>query len=168
MASESSLSQNDILNSARKARKRVQIYLVNGIRVVGHVESFDQYVVMLRMPTGMQIIYKKAISTVQHDTSAGRPGRSPTSARNAAGHKPGRSARFTSERNTGPTPEHNTGPAPGRDTGSAPGRNAGPTRDGSSLRTSTPPRAMSSAETDARPVVVTRKRRVTIPDNDTQ
>lgn len=72
MATESVQSQNDILNTARKERKRVQIYLVNGIRVVGQVESFDQYVVMLRAAGTMQVIYKKAISTVQHDVGDAR------------------------------------------------------------------------------------------------
>src|SRR5260370_1649089 len=85
MATESVQSQNDILNTARKERKRVQIYLVNGIRVVGQVESFDQYVVMLRAAGTMQVIYKKAISTVQHDVGDARaPSSRPPSTPRAA------------------------------------------------------------------------------------
>ena len=67
------------MNAARKERKRVEIYLVNGIRLTGCIESFDQYLVMLRTPVGLQGIYKRAISTVQLDTGtrpaprAGRP-----------------------------------------------------------------------------------------------
>jgi host factor-I protein len=65
--------QNDFMNAARKERKRVEIYLVNGIRLTGCIESFDQYLVMLRTPVGLQGIYKRAISTIQLDTGA-RPG----------------------------------------------------------------------------------------------
>ncbi|AKM01122.1 MULTISPECIES: RNA chaperone Hfq [Burkholderia] len=66
--------QNDFINSARKERKRVEIYLVNGIRLTGCIESFDQYLVMLRTPVGLQGIYKRAISTIQLDTGGARPG----------------------------------------------------------------------------------------------
>lgn len=65
--------QNDFMNAARKERKRVEIYLVNGIRLTGCIESFDQYLVMLRTPVGLQGIYKRAISTIQLDTGT-RPG----------------------------------------------------------------------------------------------
>jgi RNA chaperone Hfq len=41
----------------------VSIYLVNGIKLQGHIESFDQYVVLLRN-TVTQMVYKHAISTV--------------------------------------------------------------------------------------------------------
>jgi host factor-I protein len=62
--------QNDFINAARKERKRVEVYLVNGIRLVGYIESFDQYLVMLRTSAGLQGIYKRAISTIQHDTGS--------------------------------------------------------------------------------------------------
>lgn len=67
--------QNDFINSARKERKRVEIYLVNGIRLTGCIESFDQYLVMLRTPVGLQGIYKRAISTIQLDTGGSRESR---------------------------------------------------------------------------------------------
>lgn len=67
-------SQNVFLNTARKERKRVQVYLVNGIRLIGSIESFDQFVVMLSTPGGMQAIYKRAISTIQLDTGARHSG----------------------------------------------------------------------------------------------
>jgi host factor-I protein len=66
--------QNDFINAARKERKRVEIYLVNGIRLTGCIESFDQYLVMLRTPVGLQGIYKRAISTIQLDVGGARPG----------------------------------------------------------------------------------------------
>lgn len=40
------------------------MFLVNGIKLVGHIESFDQFVVMLRSTTMVQLVYKHAISTV--------------------------------------------------------------------------------------------------------
>jgi len=75
--------QNDFINAARKERKRVEVYLVNGIRLVGYIESFDQYLVMLRTSAGLQGIYKRAISTVQHDTGA----RSGKARQNRAEHR---------------------------------------------------------------------------------
>src|ERR1700712_3547816 len=61
-------SQSDVLNAARKERKRVAIFLVNGVRLVGHIESFDQYLVMLSSAAGIQAVYKNSISTIQEDT----------------------------------------------------------------------------------------------------
>ena len=40
------------------------MFLVNGIKLMGHIDSFDQYVVMLRSSTSIQLVYKHAISTV--------------------------------------------------------------------------------------------------------
>lgn len=42
----------------------VSIYLVNGIKLQGQVESFDQYVVLLRNTSVTQLVYKHAISTI--------------------------------------------------------------------------------------------------------
>jgi len=55
--------QDAFLNSLRKGKVPVSIYLVNGIKLQGQVESFDQYVVMLRNNV-TQMVYKHAISTV--------------------------------------------------------------------------------------------------------
>lgn len=65
--------QNDFLNAARKERKRVEVYLVNGIKLTGSIASFDQFVVMLSGPGGMQIVYKRAISTIQVPTGVHHP-----------------------------------------------------------------------------------------------
>ena len=51
------------MNVLRKERIPVSIYLVNGIKLQGQVESFDQFVVLLKN-TVNQMIYKHAISTV--------------------------------------------------------------------------------------------------------
>ena len=55
--------QDPFLNSLRKERIPVSIFLVNGIKLQGHIESFDQYVVLLKN-TVSQMVYKHAISTV--------------------------------------------------------------------------------------------------------
>ena len=55
--------QEPFLNALRKARIPVSIYLVNGIKLQGHVESFDQFVVLLGN-TVSQLVYKHAISTI--------------------------------------------------------------------------------------------------------
>ena len=55
--------QDPFLNILRKERIPVSIYLVNGIKLQGQVESFDTFVVLLRN-TVSQMIYKHAISTI--------------------------------------------------------------------------------------------------------
>lgn len=65
MQPEQSSPQNDFLNRARKERKPVEVYLVNGVRLSGSIVSFDRFVVMLSAPGGAQAIYKSAISTIQ-------------------------------------------------------------------------------------------------------
>ncbi|MFW2177124.1 MULTISPECIES: RNA chaperone Hfq [unclassified Moraxella] len=64
--------QDPFLNSLRKDRIPVSIFLVNGIKLQGQIESFDQYVVLLKN-TVSQMVYKHAISTVV-------PARNPRSA----------------------------------------------------------------------------------------
>ena len=55
--------QDPYLNLLRKERVPVSIYLVNGIKLQGQIESFDQIVVLLKN-TVSQMVYKHAISTV--------------------------------------------------------------------------------------------------------
>jgi host factor-I protein len=55
--------QDPFLNALRKERVPVSIYLVNGIKLQGTIDSFDQFVVLLRN-TVNQMVYKHAISTV--------------------------------------------------------------------------------------------------------
>ena len=55
--------QDPFLNALRKERVPVSIYLVNGIKLQGLVESFDQFAVLLKS-TVSQMVYKHAISTV--------------------------------------------------------------------------------------------------------
>ncbi len=55
--------QEPYLNALRKERISVSIYLVNGIKLQGQIESFDQFVILLKN-TVSQMVYKHAISTV--------------------------------------------------------------------------------------------------------
>ena len=55
--------QEPYLNILRKERVPVSIFLVNGIKLQGRIESFDQFVVLLRNSVN-QMIYKHAISTI--------------------------------------------------------------------------------------------------------
>ena len=57
------LLQDPFLNVLRKENVPVSVYLVNGIKLQGQIESYDQYVVLLKnMVT--QMVYKHAISTI--------------------------------------------------------------------------------------------------------
>lgn len=62
MAKTQSL-QDPFLNALRKERVPVSIYLVNGIKLQGTIDSFDQFVVLLKNSVN-QMVYKHAISTV--------------------------------------------------------------------------------------------------------
>lgn len=55
--------QDPFLNALRKEKVPVAIYLVNGIKLQGTIESFDQFAVLLKNNVS-QMVYKHAISTV--------------------------------------------------------------------------------------------------------
>lgn len=55
--------QEPYLNALRKERIPVSVYLVNGIKLQGQIESFDQFVILLKNSVS-QMVYKHAISTV--------------------------------------------------------------------------------------------------------
>ena len=73
--------QDPYLNLLRKEHVPVSIYLVNGIKLQGQIESFDPYVVLLRN-TVTQMVYKHAISTVVPSRAVRLP------ASNATGGQP--------------------------------------------------------------------------------
>ncbi len=56
--------QDPFLSALRKEQIPVSIYLVNGIKLQGTIESFDQYVLLLTGQPATQMVYKHAISTV--------------------------------------------------------------------------------------------------------
>ena len=55
--------QDPFLNTLRKEKVQVSVFLVNGIKLQGQVESFDQYVILLKSGV-VQLVYKHAISTI--------------------------------------------------------------------------------------------------------
>jgi host factor-I protein len=56
--------QDGFLNSARKERLLVTIYLLSGVKLSGRIRSFDKYSVVLESNNQEQLIFKHAISTV--------------------------------------------------------------------------------------------------------
>lgn len=82
--------QDPFLNTLRKERVPVSIYLVNGIKLQGQIESFDQYVILLRN-TVNQMVYKHAVSTVVPARNVKLPGPVPLSGAALSG-QPGNEA----------------------------------------------------------------------------
>ncbi len=72
MTGKGQLLQDPFLNLLRKERVSVSIYLVNGIKLQGHIDSFDQYVILLKN-TVTQVVYKHAISTIVPAKSVSLP-----------------------------------------------------------------------------------------------
>ena len=62
MAKAQSL-QDPLLNALRRENVPVSIYLVNGIKLQGQIDSFDQFVILLKNSVN-QMVYKHAISTI--------------------------------------------------------------------------------------------------------
>lgn len=61
--SKGQMLQEPFLNALRRDRIPVSVYLVNGIKLQGQIESFDQFVVLLKSAVS-QMVYKHAISTI--------------------------------------------------------------------------------------------------------
>jgi host factor-I protein len=56
--------QDTFLNTARKERTNITIYLLSGVKLTGRIRSFDKYSVVLESNNQEQLIFKHAISTV--------------------------------------------------------------------------------------------------------
>ncbi len=65
--------QDTFLNTVRKDKSPITIYLVSGVKLTGKIRSFDKYSVLLENNSQEQLIFKHAISTVV----SGRPGSAP-------------------------------------------------------------------------------------------
>ena len=61
--SKGQMLQEPYLNALRREHVPVSIFLVNGIKLQGQIESFDQFVVLLKNNVS-QMVYKHAISTI--------------------------------------------------------------------------------------------------------
>ena len=64
MASSQSSLQDTFLNSVRKSRNPVTLFLVNGVKLQGVITWFDNFSVLLRREGTVQLVYKHAISTI--------------------------------------------------------------------------------------------------------
>jgi len=56
--------QDTFLNLLCTERVPLSIYLANGIRLVGQIVAFDAYIILLKSDSGLQAVYKHAISTI--------------------------------------------------------------------------------------------------------
>ncbi len=90
--------QDSFLNTARKERLSITIYLMSGVKLTGRIRSFDKYSVVLEANGQEQLIFKHAISTVvmgrmapthvthlAHPDKAANSGTSPVAAASASG-----------------------------------------------------------------------------------
>ena len=64
MASSQSNLQDTFLNSVRKSKNPVTLFLVNGVKLQGVITWFDNFSVLLRREGTIQLVYKHAISTI--------------------------------------------------------------------------------------------------------
>ena len=64
MGSSQSTLQDNFLNSVRKTKNPVTLFLVNGVKLQGVITWFDNFSVLLRREGTVQLVYKHAISTV--------------------------------------------------------------------------------------------------------
>ena len=68
--------QDTFLNTVRKDKSPITIYLVSGVKLTGKIRSFDKYSVLLENNAQEQLIFKHAISTVVSGRPMGFEGRS--------------------------------------------------------------------------------------------
>ena len=78
--------QDIFLNKIRKEKMAVTVFLVNGVKLQGVVTWFDNFSLLLRRETHIQLVYKHAISTIMpsgplslHDDEEGKDEDDPTS-----------------------------------------------------------------------------------------
>jgi host factor-I protein len=69
--------QDAFLNTARRERSNVTIYLLHGAKLTGRIKSFDKFSVLLETGSQEQLIFKHAISTISHSRRAAGEFRAP-------------------------------------------------------------------------------------------
>ncbi len=65
--------QDGFLNSLRKEKSVVTVYLVSGVKLSGRIRSFDKFAVILDSNGQEQLIFKHAISTILNSRAGGAP-----------------------------------------------------------------------------------------------
>ena len=88
--------QDAFLNAARRERSNVTVYLVNGAKLQGRIKSFDKFSVLLESGAQEQLIFKHAISTIQHAR------RSSGELRGGAPHEPAQQAEASGDGGAAP------------------------------------------------------------------
>ena len=87
--------QDAFLNTVRREKDTVTIYLMNGAKLSGRIRSFDKYSVLLESASQEQLIFKHAISTIQHarrqQTGEHRPPHASDHGHESGGEPSGRS-----------------------------------------------------------------------------
>ncbi len=63
-ANKSQILQDTFLNQVRKNKTPVTVFLINGVKLQGSISSFDNFCILLRRDSHIQLVYKHAISTV--------------------------------------------------------------------------------------------------------
>jgi len=76
--------QDAFLNTARRERSNVTIYLLQGAKLTGRIKSFDKFSVLLETGSQEQLIFKHAISTISHGRRSGGDGRNIASSESSA------------------------------------------------------------------------------------
>jgi host factor-I protein len=84
--------QDSFLNTARKERTSITIYLLSGVKLTGRIRSFDKYSVVLETNNQEQLIFKHAISTVAMGRTSHGHGERSASAAASAGNSEAASA----------------------------------------------------------------------------
>jgi host factor-I protein len=79
--------QDAFLNTVRRERDTVTIYLMNGAKLTGRIKSFDKFSVLLESGAQEQLIFKHAISTIQHARRSSGELRTTTAQEPAAGEQ---------------------------------------------------------------------------------
>lgn len=64
MASNKSSLQDAFLNTLRKTRIPVTVFLVSGVKLTGHISAFENYCLLLKRDNLAQLVYKHSISTI--------------------------------------------------------------------------------------------------------
>ena len=78
--------QDTFLNTVRKDKSPITIYLVSGVKLTGKIRSFDKYSVLLENNSQEQLIFKHAISTVVSGRSTGHGDARPDGGPERRGH----------------------------------------------------------------------------------
>jgi host factor-I protein len=80
--------QDAFLNTVRRERDTVTIYLMNGAKLTGRIKSFDKFSVLLESGAQEQLIFKHAISTIQHARRSSGELRTTSAQEPATGEQP--------------------------------------------------------------------------------